>query len=119
MCRNKSNYRRRKKQEPSERMKFYRHLRSFIIFNVVMALLALVGSGLAGLWTIAKIWGVFLVVHYIKVNGLPGTKGWLSNDWEAWMEEREHRRRDEEPEILVDEMEMPRAQPQWRERDLV
>lgn len=105
------------KNQPSERMKFYQHLRSFIIFNLVMAGLWITGSGLAGLWAIGKIWGIFLAVHYIKVNGLPGTKGWLSKDWEAWMKERESRRYEDEPETIVEEMEM--TQPQWREKDLV
>jgi len=65
-----------------------------------------------------KIWGIFLAVHYLKVNGLPGTKGWLSKDWEAWMEERENRRMDNEPEIIVEE-DLEMKQPQWQERDLV
>lgn len=105
-------------KQSSERMKFYRNLRSFIIFNIVMAGLSVFGSGFAGFWFIAKIWGVFLAIHYIKINGLPGTKGWLSKDWEAWMEERESRRMEDEPETIVDEpLEM--KQPQWRERDLV
>ncbi|PHN04216.1 2TM domain-containing protein [Flavilitoribacter nigricans] len=117
MCqRNQDRYSRRK--QASEKIKFYRHLRSFIIFNIIMAGLWVAGSGLAGLWAIARIWGIFVAVHYIKVNGLPGTKGWLSKDWEDWMEAREKRRWDNEPETIVDEpFEM--KQPQWRERDLV
>lgn len=98
-------------------MSFYRHLRSFLIFNIVMAGLWFFGSGLAELWEIGKIWGIFLAVHYIKVNGIPGAKGWLGRDWEAWMEERERRSWEDEPERIVDDMEM--KQPQWRERDLV
>lgn len=123
MCkRNQTNYD-YNKTRPTKRMEFYRHLRSFIIFNIVMAGLWVFGSGLAGLWVIAKIWGVFLAVHYIKVNGLPGTKGWLSKDWEAWMEERENRRRDDywedEPETIVGEPERRKAEPMWRDNDLV
>lgn len=104
-------------------MKFYRHLRSFVIFNIVMAGLWFFGSDLSDLWGIARIWGVFLAIHYIKVNGLPGTKGWLSKDWEAWMEERESRRqyREDEPETIVEEPQPQRrkAEPLWRDRDLV
>lgn len=118
MCQRNKAHRSHSKTQPSERVKFYRNLRSFIIFNMVMAGLWFIGSGIAGLWTISKIWGIFLAVHYVKVNGLPGTKGWLSKDWEAWMEEREARRWEEEPETIVDEpLEMKR--PQWRENDLV
>ncbi len=64
------------------------------------------------------IWSIILGVRYIKAFGWPGTEGWLSDDWEDWMEERERRREDErnpEPEPL----ELPEAQPVWRERDLV
>lgn len=112
-----------RKKEPSERVKFYRNLRSFIIFNIVMLGLSVVGSGFSGLWFISKIWGVFLLVHYLKVNGLPGTKGWLSDDWEAWIEERENRRAtdswEEEPEPIVREPRRSRREKVWRERDLV
>lgn len=123
MCqRNQAHYHNRKRR-PSERMKFYRHLRSFVIFNIVMAGLWFFGSDLSDLWGIARIWGVFLAIHYIKVNGLPGTKGWLSKDWEAWMEERESRRqyREDEPETIVEEPQPQRrkAEPLWRDRDLV
>lgn len=112
-----------RKKVPSERVKFYRNLRSFIIFNIVMLGLSVVGSGFSGLWFISKIWGVFLLVHYLKVNGLPGTKGWLSDDWEAWIEERENRRAtdswEEEPEPIVREPRRSRREKVWRERDLV
>ena len=121
--RRKYRKRRRSKDESSDRMKFYRNLRSFIIFNIVMAGLWITGSGLADLWWISRIWGVFLAVNYINFNGLPGTKGWLSKDWEAWMEEREKQREagsqeaaPEEPVVLEREMDYA---PRWRERDLV
>ncbi|MEZ4994880.1 MAG: 2TM domain-containing protein [Saprospiraceae bacterium] len=113
-----------RKREPSEKVKFYRNLRSFIIFNMVMAGLWIMGSGFGGLWFVAKIWGVFLFIHYLKVNGMPGTKGWLSDDWSAWMEERESRRPthetwDEEPEPIVHEPRRRRKEKVWQERDLV
>lgn len=113
----RSKYRRHKRNETSEKMKFYRHLRSFIIFNIVMAGLWIMGSGAAGLWTVGKIWGIFLAVHYLKINGVPGTKGWLSDDWEAWMEERERRQWEKEPEPLEKEPEFEKVY--WQERDLV
>lgn len=120
--RNKNDIFGNRKKEPSERVKFYRNLRSFIIFNIVMLGLWTVGSGFTGLWFVSKIWGVFLLIHYLKVNGLPGTKGWLSDDWEAWMEERENRRAkntwEDEPEPIVREPRR-RREKMWQERDLV
>lgn len=120
MCSNQTHRynRRRGKRETSERMKFYRHLRSFIIFNLVMAGLWLTGNDFADIWGIGRIWGVFLAIHYIKVNGIPATKGWLSKDWEAWMQERESQHWEDEPETIVDEP-LREPMPRWKEKDLV
>ena len=98
-------------------MRFYRSLRSFLIFNIAMAGLSLAGSGLSGLWFLGKIWAVFLIIQYVKVNGVPGTKGWLSKDWEDWMEARASREWQEEREELVMEPEPEKVV--WRERDFV
>jgi hypothetical protein len=126
MCNNnKNDIFGKQNREAAERAKFYRNLRSFIIFNLVMFGLWITGSGFAGLWFVSKIWGIFLFVHYIKINGMPGTKGWLSNDWAAWMEERESRRSydsdswNDEPEPIVREPRSKRREKVWQERDLV
>lgn len=114
--RNRSHYNKSNKR-PTEKIKFYRNLRSFLIFNIAMAGLWLAGSGLSGLWALGKIWAIFLVIQYVKVNGLPGTKGWLSKDWEDWMETRATHQWEEEPEEMVMEPEPEKVV--WRERDLV
>ena len=88
----------RKGKRSSKKIQFYRNLRSFLIFNLVMAGLWVAGSGLSGLWGLGKIWAIFLVVQYVQINGLPGTKGWLSKDWEDWMEARESEPWEEELE---------------------
>lgn len=99
----------------SEKMKFYRHLRSYLIFNFVLLMLMMMDGGGLGLWKVSFIWGIFVGVHYIKAFGWPGTNGWFGEDWEAWMEERERRRYEDGPEPLSQE---PRR-PDWREKDLV
>lgn len=30
-------------------------------------------------------WGISLVVKYFKLKGMPGTNGWLSDDWFDWI----------------------------------
>lgn len=95
-------------------MKFYRHLRSYLIFNFVIFMLMLMGSGGFGLWKASFIWGIFIGVHYIRVFGWPGANGWFGEDWEDWMAEREGRRRDG-PEPFEQEP----GRPNWRDKDLV
>lgn len=105
----------RKHGPVSEKVKFFRHLRSYLSFNLVIAVLFILGGGAWGLWKASMIWGVFVAVHYIKAFGWPGANGWFGEDWEAWMEERERRRYEDGPEPLSQE---PRR-PDWREKDLV
>lgn len=112
MCQRSKYHHRHKRSAESEKMKFYRHLRSFLFFQIAMLFLWMMGSGLAGLWSVAKIWGVFLLIHYLKVHGLPGTKGWLSRDWEDWMAAREANE-------YVEEIEDEPGRPEWKEKDLV
>lgn len=115
MCHHHSYRGQRRRGPVSEKMKFYRHLRSYLIFNFVFFMLMLMGSGVAGIWKASFIWGIFVGIHYIKAFGWPGANGWFGEDWEAWMEERERRRHPEGPEPLEQE---PRG-PRWREKDLV
>lgn len=106
MCKNHHNGRKRKAHTP--RAKFYRNLKSFLIFNLVFAVLSIMGGGFPFL-KISAIWGIFLAIGYVKAFGLPGTNGWFSDDWEDWMTERELRY---SPEEDYD-------RPEWREKDLV
>ncbi|PHI20213.1 hypothetical protein CEQ90_08465 [Lewinellaceae bacterium SD302] len=71
----------------SPKAKFYKSLRAYLI-----SLLVLFSAGvlldndffeifrMVGFW-----WGIFLAVKYIKLRGLPGGKGWLSDDWFDWI----------------------------------
>jgi len=108
MCRNHNHKYSKKPQSP--KLKFYRNLRGFFIFNLVMMALIFMGSGFAAFWKISAIWSVFLLINYVKVFGMPGTNGWFSDDWEDWMAEREAQRSN-----LTGES----RRPGWREKDLV
>ncbi|GJM31164.1 MAG: hypothetical protein DHS20C18_01650 [Saprospiraceae bacterium] len=101
-----------------EKIKFYRNLRSFIAFTIIVPAIWLVTGSFIGLWKISIIWGIILFVKSIKLFGVPGTGGWLSRDFEDWQAERKN----EEP--LEDFDTRPKAEPlfdqgHWRERDLV
>ncbi len=89
MCRNHPNHKNSKKRNKSPRYRFYRNLRGFMIFNLVMFILGITGNGFGAYWEISAIWSIFLVISYVRAFGLPGTHGWFSDDWEAWMAERE------------------------------
>ena len=107
MCRNRSNHPNQKHQSP--KMKFYRGLRSFFIFNIVMSILYITGNGFDWFWKISAFWSIGLVIAYVKAFGMPGANGWLSEDWEAWMAEREK-----------NAPATPRTnKPAWKEKDLV
>lgn len=127
MCGHNRNYdyRRRRfqgtEEDPSrkiarEKIKFYRNLRAFMIFNSVMFLLFIMGSGAFGMYKVTIVWGFFLALHYFKVFGMPGS-GWLGQDWEEWMYERERRRYQQGGDTVVD-IDKKDEGP-WTERDLV
>ncbi|MEM7573665.1 MAG: hypothetical protein AAF433_12220 [Bacteroidota bacterium] len=77
-------------EEEDPRAKFYRQLQS--IAKLILFFLAL------GIFmdrdffdlarTIFYISAVFFAIKFVKIEGLPGTKGWLSDDWKAWTQER-------------------------------
>lgn len=116
MCQHhRSKWDKRHRGPVSEKMKFYRHLRSYLTFNFVIAMLMLIGSGGFGMWKASFIWGIFVGVHYVKAFGWPGTRGWFGEDWEAWMEERERRPYEKGPEPFEQETRGPK----WRNKDLV
>ena len=115
MCHHHSNWKKQHYGPVSEKMKFYHHLRTYLIFNFVITMLMLTGSGGFGMWKASLIWGIFVGVHYLRIFGWPGTNGWFGEDWEDWMEEREGRRSEDAPEPL----EQKRRGKGWREKDLV
>lgn len=106
MCRNRNNH----SNDRSPEVKFFRSLRSFFIFNVVMIILLITGNGISWFWKISAFWSIGLGIAYLRTFGLPGTEGLLSEEWETGMTEREVRR---------SRSSSNRSKPEWREKDLV
>lgn len=97
----------------SPRVRFYRNLRAYGIFHLVLLALSMVSGDWVSIWPVTVFWGMGLGIQYVKLFGWPGTNGWFGGDWEAWVEERE-RREQGAPEPLD-----PRDNPNWRGKDLV
>ena len=65
-----------------QKKRFYSHLKSFIIVNVVFSLVTFF-NGEPFAWTpIILFWGMGLAFHYVKVFGLPGNDRVLTPEWE-------------------------------------
>ena len=105
MCRNKN------KTSQSPRYKFYSNLRGFFIFNLIMIVLYVTGNGFDWFWKISAFWSIGLVIGYVKAFGMPGANGWLSDDWQDWMAEREARRAEQSASF--------ENNPGWKDKDLV
>ncbi|MEL6141948.1 MAG: hypothetical protein AAFU67_10055 [Bacteroidota bacterium] len=108
------------KHRLSPRARFYKSLRSYLF---TLAALFLAGIFLDGGFfelfrLVATVWGISLAIRYFKANGIPGTKGWLSDDWFDWILDRHPR----------NENEIPKSKPKpdgraydelWKDKDLV
>ncbi len=116
MCKHHYDSRRgRRRSVADEKVRFYRNLRTFIAFNFIVPATWLLTGDINGLWKVSVIWGIIMFFKSVKLFGVPGTDGWLSQDFEDWVAKRK------EAEPLADE---PEAEPlfdrgSWRERDLV
>ena len=110
------------RRRADKKIKFYRHLRSYITVNVIMMALNLFsGNGLSWL-PVAFFWGIGLFTHYVSVFGFPGTDGMMSKDWEKQQVEKEIRQLEQGKS--EDTLELPRIkekvrQKNWDEGDLV
>lgn len=93
------------------KVKFYKSLRSFLTFNVIIFVLCILG-GSWGLFKISAIWGLVLFARYIKIFGWPGSNGWLGGEWEEWMQHRERTRYHQPSNNPADSVD-------WKDRDLV
>ena len=106
MC--KRHHRNHDNHTKSPKLKFYRSLRAFLVFNLIFAVLSILGSGFE-FWKVSAIWSIFLAISYVKAFGLPGANGWFSDDWDDWMAEREAQYDPAEAD----------SPSNWREKDLV
>lgn len=100
---------------------FYKSLRAYI-----MTLLILFAAGVIlshGFFNVFRIvafwWGIALAIKLVKFRGLPGTKGWLSDDWFDWI----NRRYPSEPIEPINNHKKPTPgedyDPLWKDKDMV
>ena len=110
---------RRERDRIPEDVKFYKHLTSFVIINVIFMIVT------RGRWMpIPLFWGIGLFFHYIKAFGI-GQSGFLSQEWEEERREQ-HRNRDSRRESSYEEEEElelrpleKEERPTWSDKDLV
>jgi hypothetical protein len=114
-----------RQKRAGEKIGFYRHLRSYLVVNVIMFFVVLFNNGDLGWLSVAMLWGIGLAIHYLKVFGLPGAGGALSREWERKLLEKEGALpgapRDEEERLDLPELDTlkKRNEKSWDERDLV
>lgn len=103
----------------SARAKFYKSLRGFLItIGILFFAGVFVDNDFFEIFRLVAFWwGIFLGVRYIRFNGIPSTKGWLSDDWFDWIQARY-------PAEVDGEETPPRAageeyDPLWKDKDLV
>lgn len=69
------------RERVKRKKKFFNHLKSYVIINVVFALLTLMDGDPFGFLPVTLLWGMGLAFHYVKVFGIPGTNI-LTPEWE-------------------------------------
>lgn len=69
------------KKRVLKKKKFYNHLKTFVIINVVMSMLVAIDGDPFGFFPVTLLWGMGLAFHYVKVFGIPGSNI-LSPEWE-------------------------------------
>ncbi len=111
--------RRNRKYDPAlEKVKFYRHLTSYIIVNIAMLGINALNGTYRNWLPVIFFWGIGLAFHYVKAFGI-GSKGLGSKEWERKMLNKDNRANQEEDEYLdLKEMEKE-PDKNWREEDLV
>ncbi len=101
----------------SPKATFYKKLRGYLgALATIFALALLVDDGFFDIFRlVAAIGGISLGLRFVKLNGLPGTKGWLSDDWFDWIQARYPPTAAEAPGSKTGED----YDPLWKDKDLV
>ncbi|NJO87162.1 MAG: hypothetical protein HC821_03930 [Lewinella sp.] len=100
-------------------VKFYRSLRSYLATLFALLMIGtLVDKGFYEIFqVVAAWWGAWIIIQYIKINGIPGTKGWLSNDWAEWIQHRYNHPNGVKNQESTQDGEA--YDPLWKDKDLV
>jgi hypothetical protein len=114
----KRNRRRKELSSAEEKVKFIKHLTSFVIVNVMMLLINALSGTIRNWLPVILFWGIGLAFHFVKAYGI-GQSGIGSKDWEKKMLKKGKREEYEDDEFLdLKEIEKePRKN--WKEEDLV
>ncbi|MBK7408241.1 MAG: 2TM domain-containing protein [Saprospirales bacterium] len=76
------------KKRVQQKKRFFNHLKSFVIVNVVMSFVVALDGNPFDFLPATLFWGMGLAFHYIKVFGIPGTNI-LTPEWEDQEIEKE------------------------------
>ncbi|MEM9836580.1 MAG: hypothetical protein AAF828_08765 [Bacteroidota bacterium] len=109
------------KHKLSPRARFYKSLRGYIITLIALFTFAIVLDNdffdvfrLVAFW-----WGVVLAIRFMRLRGLPGTNGWLSDDWFDWIQERHPVESARTAAPNSDDRDGEDYDPLWKDKDLV
>ena len=76
------------KKRVQRKKRFFNHLKSFVIVNVVMSIVLALDGNPFDFMPATLFWGMGLAFHYVKVFGIPGTNI-LTPEWEDQEIEKE------------------------------
>ncbi len=69
---------------------------------------------------VAAFAAISLGLHYVRLQGVPGTKGWLSDDWFDWIQARyPHKAQGPEASSPQRRAAGEAYDPLWKDKDLV
>lgn len=105
----------------SSRAKFYKSLRGYIITLLVLLMAGIViDNGFFEIFRLVAFWwGIGLSIHFVKFRGLPGTNGWLSDDWFDWIQARYPKTETAQPSAPHNDLDGEDYDPLWKDKDLV
>ena len=103
------------------RVRFYKRLKKYIkTLFVLFALGTFLDSGFFEIFgLVALFWGLSLALKAIKLGGIPGTNGWLSQDWEEWIKHRHNNPPTDIPGKQNNKEAGEDYDPLWKDKDLV
>ena len=107
MCGSKYHYSNKAGEERIEKLKFYKHLKTFLIINGLLYFFAMKNGGNYHFMFMTFFWGIGILNHYSKVFG--------QNNGNNYRDDFH-----EEDELdIVESFKEKRRMPRWKDKDLV
>ncbi len=107
MCRSHYQYSDKPEDDRIEKLKFYKHLKTFLIVNGLLYFFAIKNGGNFHFMYLSFFWGIGILNHYSKVFGQRNHR----------MDELDYL--EEEDFEIVESIKEKRKAPRWRDKDLV